>query len=61
MGRDKEHKRFLLSHYGKVQTGVLFKTKRGFNLGEKVDIIYTINENHFNGRVTIQLMLEEVA
>jgi len=60
MGKEGEHKRFLFSQNKIVQQGVLFKTKEDFFIGERVDIVYTINENHFNGRVTIQLMIEEI-
>ena len=60
MGKEKEHKRFIFSHKGVFHKGVLFKTKEKFNIGQRVDIIYTINENHFNNRVTIQLMVEEI-
>jgi len=60
MGKEGEHKRFFFSKNGVYQQGVLFKTKENFCIGERVNIIYTINENHFNGRVSIQLMIEEV-
>ncbi len=60
MGKEKEHKRFLFSHNNIFHKGVLFKTKEEFNIGQRVDIIYTINENYFNGKVTIQLMIEEI-
>jgi single-stranded-DNA-specific exonuclease len=61
MGKEKEHRRFLFFKNGISHRGVLFKTKQKFNIGEKADIIYTINENHFNNRVTIQLMVEEIS
>jgi hypothetical protein len=43
-----------------VQQGVLFKTKEQFYIGQTVTIIYGINENYFNGRTTIQLMLDKL-
>jgi len=60
MGKDKEHRRFTFSHRGVLQQGVLFKTKEVFHIGQVVDIIYGINENHFNNRVTLQLMIEKI-
>ena len=60
MGKNKEHRRFSFSHKGIVQQGVLFKTKELFKIGQIVTIIYEINENYFNGRTTIQLMLEKL-
>jgi single-stranded-DNA-specific exonuclease len=59
MGREKEHRRFTFSQNGVVQQAVLFKTKEVFHIGEVVSVIYTLNENHFNNRVTLQLMVEK--
>jgi single-stranded-DNA-specific exonuclease len=60
MGKNSEHRRFSFSHNKIVQQGVLFKTKELFNIGQTVTLIYGINENHFNGRTTLQLMVEKV-
>jgi len=60
MGKEGEHKRFLFSHNGSIHKGVLFKTQQEFNVGDRVDIVYTINENHFNNRVSLQLMIEDI-
>jgi len=60
IGKGGEHKRFLFSHNGFIHKGVLFKTQKEFNVGDRVDIIYTINENFFNNRVSLQLMIEEI-
>jgi single-stranded-DNA-specific exonuclease len=59
MGREKEHRRFTFSQNGVIQQAVLFKTKEVFHIGEVVSVIYTLNENHFNNRVTLQLMVEK--
>jgi single-stranded-DNA-specific exonuclease len=59
MGKEKEHRRFTFSQNGVVQQAVLFKTKEVFHVGEVVSVIYTLNENHFNNRVTLQLMVEK--
>ena len=60
MGKEKEHRRFTFSHAGVMQQGVLFKTKEVFHIGQVVTVIYGINENHFNNRVTLQLMVEKI-
>ena len=60
MGKEKEHRRFSFSHDGVIHIGVLFKTKEVFHIGQVVNIIYGINENHFNNRVTLQLMIEKI-
>jgi len=60
MGKEKEHRRFTFSNEGVTQQAVLFKTKEVFKIGQKVSIIYGINENHFNNRITLQLMVEKI-
>jgi len=40
--------------------GVKFKTKECFEAGERVSITYTVNENHFRGNVTLQLMIDKI-
>lgn len=60
MGKEREHRRFTLSQNGITQKAVLFKTQEVFQIGQVVTIIYQINENSFNNRVTIQLMLEKI-
>ena len=61
MGKDGEHKRFIFFKDGIRLKGVLFKTQENFFINSCVEIIYTINENIFNNRVTIQLMIEEIS
>jgi len=60
MGKDKEHRRFTFLHNQIIHIGVLFKTKEKFYIGQKVNITYMINENHFNNRITLQLMVEKI-
>ena len=60
MGKEKEHRRFTFSQNGITQQAVLFKTKEIFHIGQVVSVIYGINENHFNNRITLQLMVEKV-
>ena len=60
MGKEDEHRRFTLSHNGIVQQAVLFKTKEVFEIGQNITLTYGINENYFNNRVTLQLMIEKI-
>ena len=60
MGKEKEHRRFTFSQNRITQQAVLFKTKEVFHIGQVVTIVYGINENHFNNRVTLQLMIEKI-
>jgi len=60
MGKEREHRRFTFSQNGITQQGVLFKTKEIFRLGDKISVIYNINENHFNNRISLQLMVDKI-
>jgi single-stranded-DNA-specific exonuclease len=60
MGKEKEHRRFAFSQDGKTQQAVLFKTKEVFHIGQVISVIYELNENHFNNRVILQLMVEKI-
>ena len=60
MGKAKEHRRFTFSQNGVVQQAVLFKTKEVFHIGQVISVVYGINENHFNNRITLQLMVEKI-
>lgn len=60
MGKEGEHLRFSFAQDGIIMQGVKFKTKEVFEVGSKVDITYTVNENHFRGNVTLQLMVDKI-
>ena len=60
MGKEAEHLRFIFGQNGTMIKGVKFKTKERFAVGDRVKIIYTINENHFRGDVSLQLMVDKV-
>ena len=60
MGKEGEHLRFSFAQEGIVMQGVKFKTRETFEIGSKVTVIYTVNENHFRGKVTLQLMVDKV-
>ena len=60
MGKEGEHLRFSFAQEGIVMAGVQFKTREVYEVGSSVDLIYTVNENHFRGNVTLQLMVEKI-
>ncbi|MBT8348276.1 MAG: single-stranded-DNA-specific exonuclease RecJ [Sulfurovum sp.] len=60
MGKEGEHLRFSFVHEGIVMAGVQFKTREVYDVGSSVDIIYTVNENHFRGKITLQLMVDKI-
>jgi len=60
MGKEGEHLRFSFTQEGIVMAGVQFKTREVYEIGSKVDIVYTVNENHFRGNVSLQLMVEKI-
>ena len=60
MGKEGEHLRFSFAQHGIVMQGVKFKSKEIFDVGTQADITYTLNENHFRGNVTLQLMVDKV-
>jgi single-stranded-DNA-specific exonuclease len=61
MGKEGNHLRFLLEHNGVTHQAVQFKTEEVYTPGTVADIVYTVNENHFRGNVTLQLMVEEIS
>ncbi len=60
MGKEGEHMRFTFAQDGIVMSGVKFKTDESFEVGQKVDITYIVNENHFRGNVTLQLLVDKI-
>ncbi len=60
MGKEGEHLRFSFAQDGIIIPGVKFKTKEVFEIGSKVNITYTVNENYFRGKTTIQLMIDKI-
>ena len=60
MGKEGEHLRFSFANKGIVMVGVQFKTREVYEIGSKVNVVYTVNENHFRGKVTLQLMVDKI-
>ena len=60
MGKEGEHIRFSFLQNNIILQGVKFKSRDIFDTGQKADIVYTVNENHFRGNITLQLMIDKV-
>lgn len=60
MGKEGNHLRFLLEQEGKIFTAVKFKTTESYEIGSDVEITYTINENHYKGNTTLQLLIDNI-
>jgi len=60
MGKGGEHLRFAFEQKGVIFTGVKFKSNDQFDAGEQVDISYTVHENHFRGKVSLQLLIDKI-
>lgn len=60
MGKEGEHLRFFLKQENIVMQAVWFKSKSFLEIGQKVQIVYTVNENHFRGKIALQLMIDKI-
>jgi len=60
MGKGGEHLRFAFEQNGVILTGVKFKSQEMFSPGERVTLTYTVNENHFRGKITLQLLIDKI-
>jgi single-stranded-DNA-specific exonuclease len=60
MGKDNNHLRFTFEKDGCLLKGVKFKTTEQFESDSFVDITYRVNENHFNGRKSLQLYIDNI-
>jgi len=60
LGKEGEHKKFLLKKQNITLEALLFRDNREFRVGEKIDITFTIHKNIFNQQIKIQLILDEI-
>jgi len=60
MGKAGEHLRFALEYQGVIFTAVKFKSSERFDIGDYVTLSYTINENRFRGKVSLQLLIDRI-
>lgn len=60
MGKGGEHSRYVMEHNGVIFTGVKFKDSDTICAGESVIISYTVNENNFRGKISLQLLIHKI-
>ena len=60
LGPEGEHLKFLFETERGSLEGIAFRTKGEYRPGECVDLICTLGENRYNGRSTLQLLIEEI-
>ena len=60
VGATKEHKRYRLRDKNKILSAIEFRSKSSAKQGDRVDIIYTISKNEYNGKLYINIYLEEI-
>jgi single-stranded-DNA-specific exonuclease len=61
MGKQGEHLRFAFEQNGMILTGIKFKSSDLFSAGESVTFSYTVNENHFRGSISLQLLIDKIS
>jgi single-stranded-DNA-specific exonuclease len=60
MGQEGNHKRLLFQQEDTLQSGVKFRCDEAYKVGEVATVVYEINENQFNGKITLQLLVESI-
>jgi len=54
------HHKYLLSDGRESVEAIQFRSEIHFLPGERIDLLYTLGSNRFNGRTTLQLMVEKI-
>jgi len=60
LGTEKEHLKIWLGEGEERIEGIHFRCDECVESGDRVDLQFTLNENHFNGRNTLQLMIRKI-
>jgi len=63
IGKENQHVRFKLFKDGKYFKAVYFDSfekTRDFNFGDKIDVIYTIKKNEYNGNIYLDLIVKDL-
>jgi len=60
LGSDGQHLKLQLSKAGRRLEGIWFRFPKLPAVGERADLLYTLNENRFNGRSNLQLLIEKI-
>jgi single-stranded-DNA-specific exonuclease len=59
LGSDGQHFKALLSEGPYRQEAIHFRCSEIPQAGERIDLLYTLNENRFNSRSTLQLLIDK--
>ncbi len=60
MGKTENHQRFLFEHDGVLLSGVRFNSNVSYPINEKVTLSYRLHENCFRGKVSLQIIIEDI-
>ena len=60
VGKNKEHKRYRLRDKNRVFSAIEFRSKSQIEIGDIVEIIYTVDKNEYNGNLYINLYIEAI-
>jgi len=60
IGQSQEHQRYRLRHQNRTFTAINFRAKTRANIGDLINIKYTISKNIYNDNVYINLFIEEI-
>jgi single-stranded-DNA-specific exonuclease len=63
VGKDKNHLLFKFFYEGKHYKGIWFNSAENgmsFELGDKVDIVYTMKRNEYNGSTYVDLFIKDM-
>lgn len=60
MGKEHNHLKFIFEKEGVLFTGIKFKSTESFEIGKEVSVTYTLHENSFRGKNTLQLLVDNI-
>ncbi|MBD3789574.1 MAG: single-stranded-DNA-specific exonuclease RecJ [Campylobacterales bacterium] len=60
MGKKGEHMRLLLKQENVVLQAVWFKSRGDVKIGQQVQLFYTLSENYFQGKISLQLIIDKI-
>jgi len=60
LGRDQNHQKFIISNNFKTVESIHFNHEKPVQCGENISFTCTINKNNFRGRVSPQLVVDEL-
>jgi single-stranded-DNA-specific exonuclease len=59
LGSEGQHFKALLSDGSCRQEAIRFRCSEPPGIGERIDLLYTLNENRFNGRSSLQILIDK--